>query len=181
MSLHASDAAVTRQAQQLAKKKSRKYVVIAAGAATILAAGGAWAAMRVSGDSQASVSAYQEQQLIITNAAFSGPLFPDGKVNLTMTVKNPNPFKVQMKTIALKQGANPAITCKPGEEQFLSGPLGSATSFTIPAADQVVVDADNSTANLTIRNAVQLSNSATKGCALTVPFTVSGESVAGNS
>lgn len=178
MTLHVSDAAITRQAKNIAKKKSRKYVALAAGAGTLLAAGGAWAAMLVSGDGTATAAAYQEQQLEITNGRFSGPLFPGGKIDLVFTVKNPNPFKVKVKTIGLKQGANPAITCKAGEERFLSGPLGtSAQTVTLPAADQTVVDADGASATVTIKDAVRLSNDATKGCALTLPFTITGESV----
>lgn len=179
MTLHASDAAVTAHAKQLAKKRSRKYVIGAAGLATVLTAGGAWAAMLVTGDSTATVAAYQEQQLDVKNAAFSGPLFPGGKIDLTFTVTNPNPFKVKVKTIALQQGANPAVTCKPGEEKFLSGPVGvKGTSFDIPAADQTVIGANGATGTVTIRNAVALSNDATKGCSLTVPFTITGESQA---
>ncbi|GIE76542.1 hypothetical protein Aph02nite_24920 [Actinoplanes philippinensis] len=178
MSLHVSDAAVTAQAKQMAKKRSRKYVVAAAGLATVLAAGGAWAAMQVTGDGTASATAYQEQQLTITDAAFSGPLFPGGKIDLTFKVTNPNPFKVKVRTIGLKQGSPPAITCKQGEDKYLSGPIGAAgTSFTIPAADQTVIDANGATGTVTIKNAVQLSNDATKGCALTLPFTITGESL----
>lgn len=176
--LHASDAAVTRQAQQLAKRRSRKYVIAAAFTATALAAGGAWAAMKVSGDGTATVAAYQEQQLVITNAAFSGPLFPGGKVNLAMTVRNPNPFKVKVKTIGLKQGSPPAITCAPGEAKHLSGPVGaSGTSFTIPADDQAEIGPNGATGTVVVKDAVRLSNDATKGCALTVPFTITGESL----
>lgn len=178
MTLHASDAAVTAQAKKMAKKKSRKYVVAAAGLATVLAAGGAWAAMQVSGDGTASAEAYTEKPLTVTEAAFSGPLFPGGKIDLTFKVTNPNPFKVKVKTIGLKQGAPPAITCKSGEEQFLSGPVGAqGTSFTIPAADQTVIDGNGGNGTVTIKNAVSLSNNATKGCAVTVPFTITGESM----
>jgi acyl dehydratase len=178
VTLHASDAAVTAQAKQLAKKRSRKYVAFTAGAATLLAAGGAYAAMLINGEGTASATAYQEQQLEITNGRFSGPLFPGGKIDLVFTVKNPNPFKVKAKTIGLTAGKNPTIACKAGEEVHLSGPLATkATSVTIPAADQTVIDGNGATTTVTIHDAVQLSNNATKGCALTVPFTLTGESV----
>ncbi len=177
MSLHASDAAVKAQAKTLAKKRSRKYVFAGAAAVLAVTTGAAWAAMKVTGDGTASAAAYEEQPLTISDAKFSGPLFPGGKVNLTFEVTNPNPFKVKVKTISLKDGAPPAISCKSGEERFLSGPVGATgTSFTIPAADQTVSNGNGGKGTVTISNAVSLSNDATKGCSLTVPFTVTGES-----
>ena len=94
-------------------------------------------------------------------------------------MKNPNPFKVKVTTLALTPGANPTVSCTGGDAQYLSGPLGtSAGSVTLPATSQSTINGGGYVSVITIPKAIQLSNDASKGCALTVPFRISGVSVA---
>lgn len=179
MTLHASDAAVTAQAKKMAKKKSRKYTAVGAAGAVLLTAGGAWAAMTVFGSGTASVTAGQEKELQIVEASFSDQLYPATSVDLIIKVKNPNPFKVKVKTIGLKAGENPTVTCTGNDAQYLSGPFSTQDpTVTLPAADQATINGGGYVSQIKISNAIRLSNDAKKGCALTVPFTITGESVA---
>jgi hypothetical protein len=176
MSLHLSDAAVTAQAKQMAKKKSRKYAIIGAALTIPLVAGGAWAAMTIFGEGSATANKYEAQNLVVSDTSFSKPIFPGVSSNLVFKVTNPNPFAVKVSAIQLN--GNPQISCDvAADANKITGPLGTQTSYTIPAADQVEV-APNGNRTVTIPNAVKLDFSATGSCSITLPFKVTGTQVA---
>jgi hypothetical protein len=178
MTLYQDETAVRDYATEVATKATRKsarkwYALTAVG--VVLAGGGAaYAAMLIKGDGTASATAGAATDLKITDGKFSGPLFPGGKIDLIATVENKNPIQVTLKTIALNGAAT--VTCgAPADKNLITGPIaGSATSYTLPAADQLVIPA-NSVRTLTVHNAVQLGAAATQGCALTIPFTITGD------
>jgi hypothetical protein len=179
MTLYTDEKAIVVHAAKTAKRKARKWYALSAAGVLLAGGGAAFAAMAVTGDGTVSADAYTQQPLGITNAHLSGPLYPSAKVDLVMNVKNGNPFKVKVTRIGVKQGSNPTVHCAGNDAQYLSGPLGtSATSVALPADDQVTIDGNGNTTEVRIHNAVQLSNSATAGCTLTVNFTLSGESAA---
>jgi hypothetical protein len=176
MTLYQDETAVREHATAVATKATRKsarkwYALTAVG--VVLAGGGAaYAAMLIKGDGTASATAGVAQDLTFSNTGFSGPLFPGGKIDLVATVQNDNPIQVTLKTIALH--GNATVACEvPTESSLLSGPTMGAP-YSLPAAEQIVIPAhDHRT--LVVHNAVQLSATATKGCALTIPFTITGD------
>lgn len=178
MTLHASDAAVTREAKQLAKKRSRKYVIIGGGLATLLTAGGAWAAMSVFGTGSAGAEAYEAQQLTVTNGHLSKDLYPGASANLLFNVANNNPFPVKVQKVTV-DGALTNVTCDAATQAKLSGLVEDGKSRGIAAADQVEIPAGGN-ANITVPDAVRLALSSTEGCGFTVNIKVDGKQSGGD-
>lgn len=180
-SVHYSENVVREQAKTAAKKKSRKYLAIGAAVAVLGGSGAAWAAMTIFGEGTASATSYQAQNVTVSNEAFNKQIFPGVSADLTFKVTNPNPFPVTIQSVAVDTSRAITVNCEvPAEAAKLSGPAMNTTgSYSIPSASQVTVGANGGFATMTVPGAVHLDNSATKGCALTIPFKVTGAS-AGN-
>jgi FlaG/FlaF family flagellin (archaellin) len=159
-------------AKQARRKRNARISIISAAAAAVLVFGGvALAQMLIdSNTATASAQAGTAQQVKLTDAAFDGALYPGMSVNLTVKASNPNPFPVKLTTIVL--AGDPKIDCVSKTDlAAISGPLGSATSYTLPSAVEI---APNGTETVTVKRAISMNTTAAAGCNVTVPFKLTG-------
>ncbi len=156
-----------------AKRKARRRTVIVTSAiAAVLVAGTAFAAMLIQSNTvTAAQAAGEASPIVLSDPAFSGPLFPGTAIDLTAKAKNNNTFPVTITKVSL--GGNPTIDCPGNEESLVTGPLGTATTVTLAADDQVTV-APGETKTVKVTKAVKLAASATGSCSLSIPFNVTG-------
>jgi len=156
-----------------AKRKARRRTVIVASAVAALAvAGTAFAAMLIQSNTvTAAQAAGEASPIVLSDPAFSGPLFPGQQIDLTAKAKNNNSFPVTITKVSL--GGTPNVDCPGSEESLVSGPLGTATTVTLPAADQVTI-APGATETVKVTGAVKLAAAATGSCSLSIPFNVTG-------
>jgi hypothetical protein len=175
VSVHYSENVVRDQAKTAAQMKSRKYLAVGAGLAVLLSAGGAYAAMQIFGTGSVSATSYQAQNVSVSGEKFNKPIYPGVFADLSFEVANPNPFPVTVQSVAIDTSRRALVKCDAaGEESKLSGPATSTgLAYNIPTSEQVAVS-PNGKATITIKNAVHLDSSATKGCELTIPFKVTG-------
>lgn len=177
MTLHASDAAVTAQAKNLAKKKSRKYVALGAAAVLLTTTGGAWAAMTIFGEGSVSAEAYQAKGLTVTDTKLSKKLHPGAEADIIMKVTNPNPFPVKVTQIA--RTGNPTDVSAGCDMSKVSSPVTQTpAAYDIPADEQVTVGAEGE-ATVKVLKVVKLDLSATAGCGFTVGIKITGVQSAG--
>lgn len=155
------------------RKRNTRISIISAVAAVALTLGGvAFAQMLIdSKTATASATAGEAKQIELSGAKFSGPIYPGMAVDLTVVAANPNPFPVKLTAIVL--AGNPTITCSGGASDAakISGPLGAATSYTLPTAVTIAANGD---ADVKVNDAVKMSSSAGAGCAISVPFKLTG-------
>jgi hypothetical protein len=159
------------------KRKARRIlglpIPFAAALAVIVLGGGvALAAMLISSNTvTAAQAAGEAKPIVLSEPKFSGPLFPGGSIDLTAKAKNENDFPVTITKVNL--GGNPTVNCPGNEESMVTGPLGTATTITLAADDQVTV-APGETKTVTVTKAVKLAAAATGSCSLSIPFNVTG-------
>lgn len=148
-------------------------MVVAAPLAVALTFGGAaLAALALQSDeATASVAAGSAQDLKITQPQFTRDLLPGLGSDLKFVVSNPNSFTAKVTNISM--AGNPTVNCvNPADLAHLSGPSGALSTLALAAP---VTLSPGEAQWVTIHNAVKLDNSATKGCALTITFKLSGE------
>lgn len=155
------------------RKRNTRISIVSAAAAMVLVFGGvALAQMLIdSNTATATADAGTAAQVQLADAAFDGKLYPGMSVKLVVKATNPNPFPVKLTTLVL--AGNPTIVCAGGAADMakISGPLGTATSYTLPTAVEI---APNGVETVTVPGAVKMSSSAGAGCKITVPFKLTG-------
>lgn len=159
-------------AKQARRKRNARISIISAAAAVALVFGGvALAQMLIdSTTATAKADAGVAQQVKLSDAAFDGALYPGMSVALTVKASNPNPFPVKLTSIVL--AGDPKIDCvSKADLAAISGPLGAATSYTLPAAVEI---APNGTETVTVKKAVSMNTTAGAGCSIAVPFKLTG-------
>lgn len=159
-------------ARSVRKRRNAKISIISAIAAVALTVGGvAFAQMLIdSTTATAKADAGIAQQVKLSDAAFDGALYPGMSVALTVKASNPNPFPVKLTAITL--AGDPKIDCVSKTDlAAISGPLGAATSYTLPTAVEI---APNGTETVVVKKAVSMNTTASAGCTLVVPFKLTG-------
>lgn len=167
------------QNSAVAKKAKRRKLIggIAGGLGAFLATGGAvWAAVALtSNEATATLEKGSVAELKITDADFTGPLYPGMSTGLEFKVENDNPFPATIKQIVISGSST--TTCNPAQ---LTGAvdIGSVSGLTVTLAAPVEV-APGTTKTVTYANALKLSKDATDSCTAVAKFKVAG-SGAGN-
>lgn len=178
MTLYSDDRAVIAHAEEVAgkaaKKKSRKLYALSAVGVLLAGGGVAFAAMTISSnEADAKVAAGKAQNVQLSNARVSGPLYPGMSVDVAFDVTNPNPFPVTLTSLVAGSGS-PKIACdEAGDEKYISTSLTVAGS-TLTLPSPVTVGPNGGTATVTIAKAVKLGKAAAGGCSIEGTFKVSG-------
>jgi hypothetical protein len=183
VSLHVSDAAVTAQAKQMAKKKSRKYTVVGGGLAVLLAGGAAYAAVQLFGFGDASVNASATQNLTIDNFETLTPLYPGATVGAKAIVHNPNNFPVKVTSVIIRKeglsgkgaGCDESTLHAKGVYNANYGPgVGEGWKTALTGSAQKVI-APNSAEWVSIPEAVSQDESATVMCGFNAKIAVTAQ------
>lgn len=162
--------------------KFTKRTIAGAIAGTVLAGGAAYAAITLTATGSAQADAYVARSLTVSGSQFSSQVYPGVSANLSFKVSNPNPFKVDIKSVAIANPRDLSVTCAPGEAKYLSGPAAnvSGSTYTFPEGKIPQVPAGTEAApgeqTVVIPGALNLSNDATQGCTVNVTFVVTGAS-----
>lgn len=178
MTLHASDAAVTAQAKQMAKKKSRKYVALTAGVGVLLAGGAAYAAVALFGFGSIDSGEATLKDLTVSQSKLTGALVPGKSVGGQADVANGNDFDVIVSGIVLKDSSLQATGAKcdpatvtPGGTVTTYPGAGGGAGHLITLAAPITIPA-NQAKTITAQNVVAQAASANGLCGVKADFAV---------
>lgn len=152
----------------------KKVSVAGIALALFLLAGVVFAAWVVTGTGSGSAKAQQAQSLTTTDASASttAQLYPGASGDVKVTINNPNPFDVKVKSIT-GSGAitsNTTVAC--------DGSTGVTFTDQNPTTNNVVPKGGSLT--MTLTNAVSMNNNShtdCQGAVFTIPVTITGESL----
>ncbi len=88
-------------------KNTKRAGIVSASAATLIVGGIAFAAWTSTGTATGTVTSGTQTGLTVTSETVSG-LYPTVDKTFTVTVKNTNPYAVQMRSLLRTANANPA-------------------------------------------------------------------------
>jgi hypothetical protein len=161
----------------LLKTSSRRQFLFAitATGALVAAGGAAWAAWYLGGSGSASTRSASALGLELSaHPRPDMPLYPGARTDLSVAVRNPNPFPVVVTNVRVGTGPVTVDAAHRGAGCVTTGVLATrgatAVSLTVPA---------NSSATFLLPDAIQMTNdsdSACQGATFTVPLTASGRS-----
>ena len=132
----------------------KPLAALAITAVTVTGAGIAFAAWNADGKGDATVAAKTASKLKVTNVAIPDALYPGGSSNLSVKVKNPNPYAVTVTSIANDTSASvtvatvPGSTCAATNASFTNQPVnvpiaaGAEATITVPGVSMILNAAD---------------------------------------
>ena len=113
--------------------------------ALLLGAGVAFAAWTSTGLGSGTATATDAKDLVVTASSPTG-LYPTGNVTVSVTVANPNPYKVELESIEFLSATTTAVDCDPTVLSAVDltdlGDVLPANSVT-PVSNDVVVSMSN--------------------------------------
>jgi len=153
-------------------RRLTKYAAGTAVAAAVVAASGAaaWAAWQANGAGNASAKA--GQSVTLTTVATTAPgdlLYPGGTGDVKLKVRNDNPFRVHLSAVV---GAGPITP----DAAHAAGCTTTGVTLHTPVLGAWSLPA-NQTTELTLDNAVDMSNASDNGCqgaTFTIPVILVG-------
>lgn len=148
------------------KRTAKRSTVVGSVLALLLGAGVAFAAWTSTGLGSADVTASEAQDLVVTTSSPTG-LYPTGNVTVSVTVANPNPYKVELESIVFVDTETAAVGC---DATVVTAADLSDLGDVLPANSVTPVSNDV---------VVSMSNAATDECQnaeFTVNFVASGSS-----
>jgi hypothetical protein len=157
--------------------KRKKMVLLAVLALALTAIGVAIAAWTTGGSGSGQASAGTAVSMSISAGTPSSNLYPTGSADVAAVVSNPNPYKVQVSSIALGAISVDAghSGCNTASVSVTSPQNNGGSGWTVPAASGGV----NGSLNVDMANAISMSNAANdfcQGATFTVALTATGAS-----
>ena len=150
------------------QKLRRKLTLLGAVMALFLLGSVVFAAWLVTGEGNGAAQATSADDLVVAPGTTTADLYPGSDGDVELTIENPNPFDVEVSSIA---GNGPAT----------SGAAGCSTtgvSFTDETGMTLAIAA-GATATVSLDDAASMSNASDNGCqgaTFSVPVTVSASS-----
>jgi hypothetical protein len=153
----------------------KPLAAVAISVATVTAAGVAFAAWNADGSGTATVAGKTASRLQVSNAAITDALFPGGTSNLSVKVKNPNPYPVTVTSITNDTSA--AITVA-----TLAGATCAASNVSFTNQTVNVPIAVNAEVTITVPGVKMIGNAedGCQGATFSFPVVAAGASSASN-
>lgn len=138
------------------KKTTTRIVAVAGSAALLTGVGVAYASWTTQGTGNGSATAATDVALQVAGTTAAG-LVPNTSRDITITVTNPNEYKVALSSLALDTA---------GITTAVSGCSASSVTYTAPASLAAVVPAKVGSTNgtQTFTGTISMSNAATDEC-----------------
>ncbi|MGH2751859.1 MAG: hypothetical protein ACRDK3_13455 [Actinomycetota bacterium] len=152
------------------QKLGRKLGLAGAALAVFLIGSVVFAAWLVTGDGQGAAQATTADDLVVQPGSTTGDLFPGATGDVNLSIENPNPFDVEVKTIV----GNGAVT------SAAPGCNTTGVSFTDQTAVTGMVIAAGDTLDVSLADAASMDNSsdnACQGATFSVPVSVTADSL----
>ncbi len=151
------------------RKYGRKLSLVGATLAVFLIGSVVFAAWLVTGTGNGGAKATTATNLVVTAGSTTGDLFPGGNGDVKVSIQNPNPFAVNVKTIV---GSGAITSAAPGCTT-------TGVSFTDQNAVTGMTIAAGATQAVTLDDAASMntSDNGCQGATFTIPLSVTAQSV----